>query len=1121
MARRIQFRRDTTANWEAYNPILADGEIGIDKTTAQFKLGNGVDTWTDLSYSTSAGLGGTELPDITLQSSGNESTVVDVLVNNYDSSNLYDYIVSGGTLDITSNPFKWTLPEVTSDTQHSVTIFSTEVGKTTSATKKLLTVLSVNMTADDVYTEVPLKGVRYVKSISQGTTETDYTKISISTDATNVNADVNSGTTNNLLKTNNNIVGRNIVAKTNSSSFFNIDNPIVTVADNTIATTNYLVETQEVDAGHSSIFSMSDGGFLRVYTSGELKRFDKNMVLLSSTKMGAPKYATSIRFNYYPLMQVVDNYLFLSSTSSSSTTYHAAVIDLNTYMYVGDCSFSTDINCGSMYSVVFDGKQVCLTGYNNNTTTTAQADIFNPFSFGTNISYSTSYSMDHSAVASIVPAGDNSAFIVMFTASSSGNVTAVAMGKSGNITLSTASRGLTSTTSLRNFTIHTHNGESYSLNNGSLVKFKVNIPATDSAWSNSDFPAGSIQVFSYGLGGTYNGIYHDVRTNYTYLIQQSNILKAFREDFTLLGSATVPINFSNYTSTSYTNNYPIYLDNNSGYVVYTASNSDNTYFYTVTTDALGVSKVTYDINVTPYSLAEPITEAYISPVEDIALDVYMDERGFIDNNYLLNSTITNSTATVLPTRKLENSNILAKDAGGTTEALVNVVVTENSSGAVYNLDATVPNGTLATSTASTVSNAQGWLLDDGSYLVTNKYTSTTLYFEKWSSDFTTITNYTSSIGFGFSHPKSIKINNHLFATVTAGNDHFPRVTIFNTDTDAINTVSVTTYTDNTSYDFGYSEVDLASDGEFIYVVGTSSTTTENYVWKLDLDGNYIDTLINIYALKDKYGTTISNFNYWMYTYQSAVIRDNKIILSARGATSSKDSFLEISLDSYEIEEVSYHIGAYKPIMHTRNLDNSKFWLYRHPADYTGYMAKQSPSGNIEYYITVGTLTDNHTATGNYMMRLSDSIFIVVMYTGTAYIIKDTGTSFNILYETTTDSLAGLNNNVGARDGYYVVDPFKNKLIMNFNNGGNLREIDLTNVFDTQYDLTFDSTAITPTSLEVTPNSTIYPTVTDVVQDADASIFTFNGANSNFRAAKVNTLLADEVYRINLQLDKAV
>jgi len=51
MADRIQFRRDTVENWEEYNPILADGEIGIERDSQRFKLGDGIKVWTELPYS--------------------------------------------------------------------------------------------------------------------------------------------------------------------------------------------------------------------------------------------------------------------------------------------------------------------------------------------------------------------------------------------------------------------------------------------------------------------------------------------------------------------------------------------------------------------------------------------------------------------------------------------------------------------------------------------------------------------------------------------------------------------------------------------------------------------------------------------------------------------------------------------------------------------------------------------------------------------------------------------------------------------------------------------------------------------------------------------------------------
>ena len=48
MAVRIQLRRDTAANWVSTNPVLRDGEIGIETDTLQFKIGNG-SAWNSIS----------------------------------------------------------------------------------------------------------------------------------------------------------------------------------------------------------------------------------------------------------------------------------------------------------------------------------------------------------------------------------------------------------------------------------------------------------------------------------------------------------------------------------------------------------------------------------------------------------------------------------------------------------------------------------------------------------------------------------------------------------------------------------------------------------------------------------------------------------------------------------------------------------------------------------------------------------------------------------------------------------------------------------------------------------------------------------------------------------------
>ena len=50
MAVVIQFRRDNATVWTAENPILAEGEIGVELDTDLFKIGNGITAWNDLAY---------------------------------------------------------------------------------------------------------------------------------------------------------------------------------------------------------------------------------------------------------------------------------------------------------------------------------------------------------------------------------------------------------------------------------------------------------------------------------------------------------------------------------------------------------------------------------------------------------------------------------------------------------------------------------------------------------------------------------------------------------------------------------------------------------------------------------------------------------------------------------------------------------------------------------------------------------------------------------------------------------------------------------------------------------------------------------------------------------------
>jgi hypothetical protein len=55
MAQQIQIRRDTSTNWSSVNPILAQGEFGLETDSGKLKIGNGTSNWNSLAYFGGAG----------------------------------------------------------------------------------------------------------------------------------------------------------------------------------------------------------------------------------------------------------------------------------------------------------------------------------------------------------------------------------------------------------------------------------------------------------------------------------------------------------------------------------------------------------------------------------------------------------------------------------------------------------------------------------------------------------------------------------------------------------------------------------------------------------------------------------------------------------------------------------------------------------------------------------------------------------------------------------------------------------------------------------------------------------------------------------------------------------
>ncbi len=57
MATKIKLRRGLAERWTSVNPILSEGEMGIETDTQKFKFGDGTTTWSLLPYASSGSSG--------------------------------------------------------------------------------------------------------------------------------------------------------------------------------------------------------------------------------------------------------------------------------------------------------------------------------------------------------------------------------------------------------------------------------------------------------------------------------------------------------------------------------------------------------------------------------------------------------------------------------------------------------------------------------------------------------------------------------------------------------------------------------------------------------------------------------------------------------------------------------------------------------------------------------------------------------------------------------------------------------------------------------------------------------------------------------------------------------
>lgn len=85
-----------------------------------------------------------------LSSSENENEDFIIVIGNYDASHTYTVSVTGGTFSLNSDTITWSLPEVASDTQYSITVYATDInGDNSDTATHTLNVLNVPIEGDD------------------------------------------------------------------------------------------------------------------------------------------------------------------------------------------------------------------------------------------------------------------------------------------------------------------------------------------------------------------------------------------------------------------------------------------------------------------------------------------------------------------------------------------------------------------------------------------------------------------------------------------------------------------------------------------------------------------------------------------------------------------------------------------------------------------------------------------------------------------------------------------------------------------------------------------------------------------------------------------------------------
>jgi hypothetical protein len=140
MSIKIQFRRDTTANWASNNSILFEAELGFDTNKKQFKVGDGTTAWNSLDWLKTEA---EDLQDlIGAMTAGNSESGIDVTYD--DTNGKIDFNVNDPVLSISGDATASSTMTDLSDTDLAITLADTGVTAASYGSSSNVPVLTID-----------------------------------------------------------------------------------------------------------------------------------------------------------------------------------------------------------------------------------------------------------------------------------------------------------------------------------------------------------------------------------------------------------------------------------------------------------------------------------------------------------------------------------------------------------------------------------------------------------------------------------------------------------------------------------------------------------------------------------------------------------------------------------------------------------------------------------------------------------------------------------------------------------------------------------------------------------------------------------------------------------------